>query len=51
MTDIEILHCCFFLFTRKRLQHVFHQTVHYGVFTVLSTVLRSLIVLFIAILY
>jgi hypothetical protein len=30
---------------------VFHQTVYHGVFTVLRTVLSSLIVLFIAVLY
>jgi hypothetical protein len=40
----------FFLFTRKEIQPVFHQTVYRGVFTVLRTVLSSLIVLFIAIL-
>jgi hypothetical protein len=40
-----------FLFTRKGLQPVFHQTVYHGVFTVLCTVLSSLIVLFRAILY
>ena len=39
------------LFARKVLQPVFHQTVYHGVFTVLCTVLSSLIVLFIAILY
>jgi len=31
----------FFLFTSKELQHVFHQTVYHGVFTVLCTVLNT----------
>jgi hypothetical protein len=46
-----LLFWIFFLFTRKRLQPVFHQTVYHGLFTLLCTDLKSLIVLFIAILY
>ena len=41
----------FFFPPRKELQPVFHQTVYHGVFTVLCTVLSSLFVLLIAILY
>jgi len=41
----------FFLFARKELQPVFHQTVYHGLFTVLCTVLSRLVLLFIAILY
>ena len=39
------------LFARKGLQPVFHQVVYHRVFTLLCTVLSSLVVLFIAILY
>jgi hypothetical protein len=41
----------FCFFTKEGLQPVFHQTEYRGVFTVLCTVLSTLIVLFVAILF